>query len=457
MWRRRVGLIGAGCLATATAFSGRASCLKLELDQETAKSLRASLSAAVNKVNPPVARREPHTVYFGVNLADPSENRGAEPMDPPIQYVDDLHWIRDDERKSEEVLSLLKDENAYTNSQTAHLAQFREQLYAEMLSHIQEDDEEYPVPAADGYEYWARTVKGKSFRQYLRRKIGDAADVAFQYLDVNAVPSLAFFSGNSNWDPKQCDVQSIQPSPSGTLLAYCVDGSGYETYDVRLKDLSSGGVELDESIQDTAGSIAWAGDGTLFYTRHDKAHRPFQVWRHAIGTAQTSDALVFEDRDELFWVGVSTTRDGSLVVIESESKETMEVSCLLLDRGAASCSRCPPAPHPCTGAHRAHALAHRAAHRRAPARIRRQVRRRLTLAIALALPHFEPWRQAQPRALPCVTRRALAVATGLGPGRSARARTLRSSLARLCARFQGLPGGDGACWRLHEDMDRAAQ
>ena len=62
-------------------------------------------------------------------------------------------------------------------------------------------------------------------------------------------------------------------------------------------------VELDETIKDMAGSIAWAGDATLFYTRHDAAHRPFQVWRHAIGSAQSTDALVFEDKDELFWVG----------------------------------------------------------------------------------------------------------------------------------------------------------
>jgi oligopeptidase B len=51
----------------------------------------------------------------------------------------------------------------------------------------------------------------------------------------------------------------------------------------------------------------------------------WQVWRHTIGTGQGSDTMVFEDNDELFWVGVGTSRDGSLVLIESESKETMEV------------------------------------------------------------------------------------------------------------------------------------
>jgi protease II len=40
-----------------------------------------------------------------------------------------------------------------------------------------------------------------------------------------------------------------------------IERGRYETYDVRLKDLSSG-AELDETIKDIAGSIAWAGDRT---------------------------------------------------------------------------------------------------------------------------------------------------------------------------------------------------
>jgi oligopeptidase B len=229
MWRRaRLSLLGGCCATAATAFiPGRAHCRTLDLDDTSVRNLRASISTAIQQTKPPVARREPHTVYFGVNPEDRSENRGVNPMDPPVEYVDDLFWIRDDDRKNEEMLSLLNAENAYTDMRTAHLEPFREVLYAEMLSHIQEDDDEYPVPVADGYEYWGRTVKGQSFKQYLRRKIGAAVDAVQVYLDVNAVPSLPFFTSNDAWDAKQCDVQSIKPSPSGGMLAYCVDGSGY--------------------------------------------------------------------------------------------------------------------------------------------------------------------------------------------------------------------------------------
>ena len=146
------------------------------------------MSAASTQIAPPIARRTPQTIRFG--KVD-GENRGVEPMDPPIEVVDELFWLRDDTRKSEEILSLLREENAYTQGKTAHLDGFRTSLYDELLSHIQEDDDTYPTPAGDGYEYWHRTLKGASFRQYLRRPVGAPAGAdGSVYLDVNEISTL---------------------------------------------------------------------------------------------------------------------------------------------------------------------------------------------------------------------------------------------------------------------------
>ena len=239
-----------------------------------AAALRPTMSAAIRPaISPPVARRVPHTVSFG-RVA--GENRGTSPMEPAIELNDDFFWIRDDTRKNEKVLGLLREENAYTQARTAHLEPFRDALYTEMLSHVQEDDDTHPTPAADGYEYWSRTVKGASFRQYLRRTRGSDAEELL--LDVNDVSALPFFIGADGWDAAQCDVRGLTTSPSGRLLAYAVDGSGYETYTVRLRDAASG-QERDEQLVGTAGSVAWAGEDTLFYTKFDATHRPFQVWR----------------------------------------------------------------------------------------------------------------------------------------------------------------------------------
>ena len=57
----------------------------------------------------------------------------------------------------------------------------------------------------------------------------------------------------------------------------------------------------------------------------DDAHRPFQVWRHVLGTPQADDTLVYEDLDELFYVSVYRTRDARLLMVDSSSTETTEV------------------------------------------------------------------------------------------------------------------------------------
>ena len=76
------------------------------------------------------------------------------------------------------------------------------------------------------------------------------------------------------------------------------------------------------------------GGQTIFYVKFDHAHRPHQVWRHTLGSAD--DALVYEDNDELFDVGCWATNDGSLIVIESESKETTELHYIQCDAPAST-------------------------------------------------------------------------------------------------------------------------
>ena len=71
--------------------------------------------------------------------------------------------------------------------------------------------------------------------------------------------------------------------------------------------------------------VAWANDNaTVFYTRPDDAMRPWQIWRHTLGTAASDDVLVFQEDDDRFYVGVGRTRSGRFIVISSASKVTSE-------------------------------------------------------------------------------------------------------------------------------------
>ena len=80
-------------------------------------------------------------------------------------------------------------------------------------------------------------------------------------------------------------------------MAWCEDTSGDERYVVRIKDLVTG-MRVDEPIENAAPHLAWAGSTHLFYIRDDDARRPFEVWRHRLGTDAEDDQLVYREDDE---------------------------------------------------------------------------------------------------------------------------------------------------------------
>jgi hypothetical protein len=179
---------------------------------------------------PPPPKSIPATVTFGVVAG---EDRGDDPMDPPVTRTDDLFWLRDDKRQDPEVLAHLRGENAHTEGATAHLAGARRRLYAELKGHVQETDSTAPVPHGP-WEYFCRTVEGLSYKLWCRRPrsgSGAAAGAGEELLlDENELAKPhAFFS-----------VGEVEVSPSHRLLAYSADTNGYETFSVRVLDLDSG-------------------------------------------------------------------------------------------------------------------------------------------------------------------------------------------------------------------------
>ena len=116
------------------------------------------------------------------------------------------------------------------------------------------------------------------------------------------------------------DVHDAEPSPDHTLLAWSSDVDGGERYTFRVRDLASG--EDHDEITGTSswGGIAWsAGNDWLFYARPDDQMRPFQIWRHRLGTLPADDVLVHSEDDERFYLHVSATRSAQWIVISSSS------------------------------------------------------------------------------------------------------------------------------------------
>jgi oligopeptidase B len=254
---------------------------------------------------PPVARREPLvTTIHGVTLTD------------------DYAWLRD--KSSPETLAYLNAENAFTEAAMAPTAALQKRLYDEMLSHIKETDESVPY-RMNGFFYYTRTVAGLQYPIHCRRvataAVFDRSQPEEVLLDVNALAEGQPFMA----------VGALAVTPSGTLLAYTTDNTGFRQYTLHIRNLTTGQDLLDTALR--VGSIVWAADSkTLFYTTEDEVtKRHDHLFRHALGTDTAKDALLLNEEDERFNIGVGKTRDGQYILVEIGSHTTNEYHLLPAD------------------------------------------------------------------------------------------------------------------------------
>jgi oligopeptidase B len=243
---------------------------------------------------PPIAERRPHVV----------ELHGQ-------KRVDDYFWLRD--RDDPAVLAYLEAENAYADAVLRHTESLQARLYEEIVGRIVEDDADVPL-RIDDYYYYHRTEKGKQYPIHCRKRSSLEAPEEV-ILDENAVArGHDYFS-----------LGAMQVSPDHGVLAYSTDTTGAEQYTLRFKDLATGKM-LPEAIPNTAESLAWAADSrAAYYTTRDGANRPYRLHRHVLGTDPGDDALVYEERDEAFAVGVSRTNSRRHLLLVIESNTTSEV------------------------------------------------------------------------------------------------------------------------------------
>lgn len=238
--------------------------------------------------------------------------RPTEPVDDPWAWLSD----RDDP----DTLAYLRAENAYADAWFAESAELVDTLFAEIRSRVQETDIAVPV-RKDSWWYAGRTEEGRDYPIHCRGRSRETATQTV-ILDENVeAHGHEYFA-----------LSALDVSPDHRLLAWSHDTDGSERYTMRIRDLGSG-ADLDDELRDTTwGGTAWSADATrLFYVKADAAMRPFQVWRHTVGTTQAADELVFEEPDERFFVGVELCRSGRWIVVSSESKVSSEVRLVAAD------------------------------------------------------------------------------------------------------------------------------
>ena len=229
--------------------------------------------------------------------------------------IDEYHWLRD--RDDPRTLAYLEAENAWADAWFAPHAALEEQLYQEMLSRIQQDDDSVPMRKG-AWWYSTQTRRGEQYPHYLRRRaIGperrfDPAGIDETLLDLNALAHGKPFL--------RLGVTAI--TRDAARLAYSADFTGGRDFTLFVKELGDG-TTLPWSVEQVA-SAAWANDSrTLYYVTMDETKRAHRLWRHVVG-AERADELLFEEPDELFDIGIGKTLDESFLLLGIESKDSTE-------------------------------------------------------------------------------------------------------------------------------------
>lgn len=237
----------------------------------------------------------------------------------PTGPADDHYaWMRDVE--DAELLDYLSAENSYADAFFAPHAELLDTIFGEIKSRVQETDQSTPV-FNGGWWYTGSTVEGESYGRHHRgRSAESATDMLLidENLEAERAGATDYF-----------DVGAFDASHDHTMFAWSIDTDGNERYDMRIRRFADDGsyLDLDDRLTDVCNAgTAWSADGSLlFYVRADDQERPFQVWRHELGTDHTADVLIHQEDDERFFVEIGETRSDAWIVIHIGSKTSSEV------------------------------------------------------------------------------------------------------------------------------------
>jgi oligopeptidase B len=268
-----------------------------------ALGLAAAIAAplvAQTAPKPPVAAKKPFVVKapFGV------------------QRTDEYYWLRDDNRKHPEMLANLQAENAYADAVLSPTKPLQAQIYQEVVGRIKQDDSS--VPHLDnGYFYYTRFETGADYPVTARRKGSMDAPEQVMLDQPKLAAGKGFFS-----------VGATAVSPDNKLLAWAEDTIGRRQYILMIKDLATGAV-MAETVPNVEPGAVWADDNkTIFYVEKDPVTLlSKRVKAHVLGTPATADKLIYEEKDDSFYMGLGRTTDDKYICIGVQSTVSAEARC----------------------------------------------------------------------------------------------------------------------------------
>ncbi|HCC5836039.1 oligopeptidase B [Citrobacter farmeri] len=234
--------------------------------------------------------------------------------------IDNYYWLRDDTRSQPDVLDYLKQENRYGHQIMSTQQALQERVLKEIIDRIPPRDTSAPY-VKNGYRYRHLYEPGCEYAIYQRQSVlSEEWDDWETLLDSNKRAAHSEFY----------TLGGLAITPDNTIMALAEDYLSRRQYGIRFRNLENGNW-YPEMLDNVEPELVWANDSLTFYyvRKHATTLLPWQVWRHTVGTSSMQDELIYEEKDDTFYVSLHKTTSQHYIVIHLASATTSEV--LLLD------------------------------------------------------------------------------------------------------------------------------
>ena len=233
--------------------------------------------------------------YFGTLVADP------------------YRWLEDD--RSPETLDWVRAQNAVTEDYLSQIP-FRNQIRERLTDLWNFPRYSAPFRRGDFYYFYRNDGLQNQSVLYRLRNLDDAPEV---FLDPNTLSADGTVA-----------LTGVHFSKDNRYMVYSISRAGSDWTEFFIKNVETG-ENLEYHLKWIKFSgVAWKGNG-FFYSRYDAPGETGQftsqnqfhrVYYHTIGTPQSSDILIYEDRENPLRLAFASTTEDEEYLILSVSEGT---------------------------------------------------------------------------------------------------------------------------------------
>lgn len=250
----------------------------------------------------PVTRKEAVVEdYFGTKVEDP------------------YRWLEDD--NAEETKKWVIEQNKVTNAYLAQIP-FRDKIKSRLEQLWNYPKFGAPFKKGDWHYYFKNDGLQNQSVLYRTRDLNDEPEV---FLDPNTLSKEGIVA-----------LSGLSFSKSGKLAAYAISKAGSDWREIFVMDVETKKLLSDKIEWTKFSGAAWKGDEGFYYSAYDrpdessklsKANEYQKVYYHKIGTPQSEDVLVYEDKEHpKRYFGCGLTEDQRFLILSiSEGTSGSEI------------------------------------------------------------------------------------------------------------------------------------